>query len=178
MSIQIKVKDPIDAIIHLKARKTLDGNVLILDHPDMDIVVSPAAQKILALSKEYYDDNVYASQSRLFEFLAKKGVVDPASIHGSNVFGSLEGTILENAKPEETDSFQVAIYSIAKFLIKEAPFFRGMKNYELEFEKSLLDPDEEHSTELGKVPHDKRKGSTTQYAGYNAAYGLYGIYEE
>ena len=43
--ITISVDKP-DAIVHLKARKTIAGDVIIYDHPDIDIVVSPRENKI------------------------------------------------------------------------------------------------------------------------------------
>lgn len=177
MSVKITVKPEIDAVVELKARRSLDGDIMIFDHPEMDIVVSGKKNKILALSKEQYSDHVYATQSRFFEFLSKKGVIDTSTIRGGNIYGSLEGVLLESADPEGADSVQSAIYSIAKFFHKEAPYYQSVQRYEMEIEEELLEPDDEHSTELGKVPHEKRKGSNADYAGYNASYGLYGLYE-
>ena len=85
--------------------------------------------------------------------------------------------LLESVNPEESDSVQSAIYSIAKFFHEEAPYYQSVQRYEMEIEQDLLEPDDEDSTELGKVPHERRKGSNADYAGYNAAYGLYGINE-
>ena len=176
MSIKVTVKNPIDAIIYLKANKTLDGNILILDHPDIDIMVSPSKKKILALSKYQYGDHIYATESRLFDFLTKKGIVEYSSVRGGNIYGSLEGVLLESTEPETISSVQMALYSITKFLLQEKPHYHAIKQYEIEFEKSLLDPDEADSTELGEIPHEKRQGSLNQYAGVNTAYGLYGTY--
>ena len=177
MSINITVEPAIDAVVELKARKSLDGDIMIFDHPEIDIVVSGKKNKILALSKEQYGDHVYATQSRFIEFLSKKGVIDTASIRGGNVYGSLEGMLLESVSPEESDPVQSAIYSIAKFFHEEAPYYQSVQRYEMELEQELLEPDDEDSTELGEVPHEKRKGNNADYAGYNAAYGLYGMYE-
>jgi hypothetical protein len=178
MTIQVQIENPVDARIRLKARKTLDGNILILDHPEIDIVLSPKNKKVFALSKHQYGDHVYATQSRFFDHLSKKGVVDPSSVHGGNVFGSLEGVILESVEPQKVDPIQMTLYSVAGFLMNEAPHFDAVKRYEMDFEKELLEPDAADSTTLGQVPHKKRKGTMTQYAGINTAYGLYGMYEE
>jgi hypothetical protein len=178
MSIEVTIENPIDARVKLKARKTLDGNILILDHPDIDIVISPKKKKVLALAKNQYNDHVYATQSRLFEYLRRRGVVDPASVHGGNVYGSLEGAILESIEPHAADSVQMTLYSIVHFLIEEKPHYDALKKYEFDFEKNLLDPSEKDSTELGDVPHNKRKGSVTQYSGVNTAYGIYGTMGE
>ena len=178
MSIKVTVENPIDARVRLKARKTLDGNILILDHPEINIVLSPKNMKVLALSKKQYGDHVYATQSRLFDHLSRKGVVDPGSIHGGNVYGSLEGVILESTDPNRADSIQLTLYSVANFLIEEKPHYDAVKKYETSFDDELLDPSDADSTELGEVPHKKRQGTMTQYAGINTAYGLYGMYQE
>jgi hypothetical protein len=178
MTIQVQIENPVDARIRLKARKTLDGNILILDHPEIDIVLSPKNKKVFALSKNHYGDQVYATQSRLFDHLSRKGVIDPSSVHGGNVFGSLEGVILESTDPQKVDPIQMTLYSVVGFLMNEAPHFDAVKRYEIDFEKELLEPDAADSTTLGQVPHKKRKGTMTQYAGINTAYGLYGMYEE
>ena len=177
MSINVTVEPAVNAVVELKARKSLDGDIMIFDHPEIDIVVSSNKGKVLALAKEQYGDHIYATQSRFFDFLSKKGIIDLATIRGGNVYGSLEGTLLESVDVEDVSAVQSAIYSIAKFFHEEAPYYQSVQRYEMEIEKELLEPDDEHSTELGEVPHEKRKGSNSDYAGYNAAYGLYGIYE-
>ena len=114
MAITLTLTKP-QAKVHLKARKTMSGDVMIFDHPDFNVVVSPSANKVVALAKEQYGAHIYASQSRLFDYLAKRGVVDPSSVHGGNIFGSLEGLLLEveEAQREDVNSTQVAIYSVA-----------------------------------------------------------------
>ena len=109
------------------------------------------------------------------EFLSKNGVIDPASIHSGNVFGSLEGKMLESMQPNRADSLQMTLYVVTKFLIQERPHYNAVVDYENKFEKELLDPDP--STPLGKVPHEPRKGTSPQYAGYNASFGMFGMYE-
>jgi hypothetical protein len=179
ISFKLEIDKP-DAIVHLKARKTIAGDVMIYDHPDIDIVVSPKHNKVFALSKKEFGDHVYATQSRLFEFLSKKGVIDPALIRGGNVFGSLEAPVLvaEENQKEKVDPLQIAIYSIAKFLQIEAPAVKGYKEYERDFDKILTEPDEEETTDLGKIPHEPRQGTNNTYPGSTAAYGLVGFHYE
>jgi hypothetical protein len=43
------------------------------DHRDIDIVIMPAKNKILALAKKLKSGVVYGAQNRIFEFLAGKG---------------------------------------------------------------------------------------------------------
>jgi len=177
--ITISVDKP-DAIVHLKARKTIAGDVIIYDHPDIDIIVSPRENKIFALTKKHYGDHVYATQSRLFDYLSKKGVTDASKIRGGNIFGSLEGPVLvaEEAQKNKVDPLHIAIYSIAKFLHEEAPAVKGYKEYEAEFDKELTAPDDEETTALGKIPHEPRQGVSNTYPGSTGAYGLVGHYYE
>ncbi|HIL26191.1 MAG TPA: hypothetical protein EYG21_02180 [Nitrospinaceae bacterium] len=175
----IKIKlDKLDAIVHLKARKTMAGDVLIYDHPDIDVMISPSSNKVTTIPKEQYGDHLYATQSRLFDYLGKNGAIDPATVQGGNIFGSLEGDILtiEESQLETVNGPQVALYAIAEFFQKEAPLYRGYKEYEDEFDKSLVDPSEDETTRLGKVPHEPRQGANNTYPGSQAAYGLVGHY--
>lgn len=56
----------------LKIRKTLDGNYVVSDHTDIEIVISPNQNKVIAFAKDAYDDYVYETQDKLFKFLVKK----------------------------------------------------------------------------------------------------------
>ena len=79
MPISLKIIEgdaPKIVTLELKARKTLDGNIMIFDHHDMDIVLMPEKSKIVTFAKNDFSDMVYAAQDRLFEFLKRKGVVD------------------------------------------------------------------------------------------------------
>ena len=156
MTISLKLE--LDPRINLKARRTIDGNILILDHEDMDIVLMPKEKKVLALAKDAMTDKVYNSQDRLYKFLSKKGVINISSIQGGNVYGSLEAQLLESSD-DNINSIEVLLYSIGKFITEERPYFQS----ELEREQNeidlLTDPDAEDSTELGEVPQEERKGS-------------------
>ena len=55
--------------ILLNAKKTIDGNIIISDHPDMNIMIVPSKNKIVAMPKEQIDDELYDTQKRLFNFL-------------------------------------------------------------------------------------------------------------
>ena len=46
--------------LDLKARRTLDGNILIFDHKDIDIVLMPSKRKIIAF--ESIKMNIYYYQ--------------------------------------------------------------------------------------------------------------------
>ena len=42
----------VDEFVKLKAKRTLDGNILIVDHEDIDIVLMPESLKCVAFAKE------------------------------------------------------------------------------------------------------------------------------
>jgi len=142
--------------VRLDIRKALGGDLIISDHPDIDIVIMPEKNKILALPKKLKSEVVYGAQSRLFEFLQVRGIVDPASVQGGNVFASLEGTI--PAAPE-MPAIKIAIINIAKWLEQEEPALEFVEEYEQEVNDDYTDPDKEYSTELGQVPQAAEKGS-------------------
>lgn len=150
--------------LELNARSTLDGNLAIFDHHDIDIVVMPKESKILTMAKEQMSDEVYDTQSRLFEFLVKKGVVLPDSVQGGNVYGSLEGKY-PPVNEQGIDTFQATVLGISKFIDKEKPFFEWQKQVEVEKNNSLLEPTEDESTELGEVPQRQVQGSISKHLG-------------
>jgi hypothetical protein len=121
------------------------------------------------MAKDDFSDQVYETQDRFFKFLTKKGVVDFASVHGGNVYGSMQADILES-KIDGIDSTQMTVFSIEKFLLAERPYFMISKAYQKAEEDRLTLPDPEESTELGEVPHESEKGSI----GTAQAYGMGG----
>tara|TARA_R100000234_G_scaffold52342_1_gene31425 strand:- start:212 stop:781 length:570 start_codon:yes stop_codon:yes gene_type:complete len=142
--------------VRLDIRKTLSGDLLISDHPDIDIVVMPTASKILTLSKALNSGVVYGAQSRLFDFLQSRGVVDPSSIQGGNVYSSLEALI-----PSDSDlpAIKIAILNIAKWIESEQPSLDFLDHYEDVVDDNIVDPSKEYSTELGQVSQAAQKGS-------------------
>lgn len=150
--------------LELNARSTLDGNLAIFDHHDIDIVIMPKESKILTMAKEQMSDEVYDTQNRLFEFLVKKGVVLPDSVQGGNVYGSLEAKFPPTSE-QGIDTFQATILSVSKFIDQERPFFEWQKQVEKEKEADLLSPDDESSTDLGEVPHQETQGTISKHLG-------------
>ena len=179
MAIKIYIKDPekkervFQATVHLQARKTLDGNLMILDHADMDIVMMPSQAKVVTFAKNNFMDLAYNAQDRLFKFLGRKGVILPESVRGGNVYGSVEAKYPESSK--YADSFQSTLFMISKFIDEERPYMEAIEAYDDLGDERLLEPDEDSSTELGKVPHEETKGThVPSYPGY--FYGLSGVY--
>ncbi len=168
---------PTQATVHLKMRKTLDGSFVISDHPEIDVVIMPHMLKIVSFPKEEMGDHIYATQSRLFEFLSKKGVITFDSVQGGNLYGTLEANV-QPPENMEVDPIEVAIYVIAKFIEEEKPFYDREEKYKDDVEDWLLEPDDEYSTDLdwAEKTHQPRKGVQNRWPGSTAAYGLTGMY--
>jgi hypothetical protein len=63
------------ASVELQIRRTLDGDLLISDHADMDIIIMKKKKKIVAFPKDIMSEVVYGAQDRLFKYLSKKGLI-------------------------------------------------------------------------------------------------------
>ena len=44
--VRIKIDKP-DAVVELKARKTMAGDIMIFDHPDLDIIILKEKKKLV-----------------------------------------------------------------------------------------------------------------------------------
>lgn len=158
-------------VFELNIREALDGNLMIYDHKDIDIVLMQEQKKIVAFAKDILTDNVYGAESRLFDFLRKKGIVAYDSIQGGNIYGSMEAKILDSKK---YNSVKAALLNIAEWFKEEKPMMDYVDSHDDLMDDALLNPDDEHATELGEVPHEEEKGSILQknlFAPY-----LYGRY--
>ena len=72
MAITIKVGEEANkklVTLEINLRKSLDGDLMIFDHGDIDIVLSTSNNKVIAFPKEVISDYVYGAQNRLFTFL-------------------------------------------------------------------------------------------------------------
>jgi hypothetical protein len=148
--------------IELNARKSIDGNIMIYSHPDIDIMISPTSTKVVSFPKESLNDTSYNSQKRLFDFLRNKGAIIYDSVQGGNVYGSIEAKYPEES--EEADPTQFVLLMIYKFIKKDIPdvsFVRSIKDQQI---SDLTDPSAADSTELGEVPHEEDKGSIDKNA--------------
>ena len=180
MTVQVKIGDQEDKTtfqplpddpeksvrITLNIRRALNGNLMIFDHGDIDIVIDIEKNKIVTFPKEIMSDIVYGAQDRLMDFLIKKGIIQYDSVQGGNVFGSLEGDLQPGV---ELNSSRMALINITKWIEGERPYFEFVESYEDINVERFTDPEESDSTELGEVPHDESKGSLRP--GYN--YGPY-----
>jgi hypothetical protein len=155
VKIEIVEKDRIEA--KLKLRSSINGDLMIMDHKDIDIVIKQADKKIVTFAKETLSDLVYGAESRLLEYLRSNGLIEIDSIQGGNIYGSLEGKLQEGPKVVE-----VTLMKIAEWMEEEAPMINGRTAYDDMEEEHLLSPDGEFSTELGEVPQEEEKGSITK----------------
>tara|TARA_R110002020_G_scaffold147867_2_gene323493 strand:- start:556 stop:1140 length:585 start_codon:yes stop_codon:yes gene_type:complete len=149
-------KEP-QATVSLKIRRTMDGDLVVYDHEDLDIVIAPAANKIIAFPKDSVDEETYHSQMRLFKFLVKRGITDRSTIQGGSVYNAIEANILESNK-DSVDPIEVVVQTISDFMESERPHFARKRQHEEREEERLTEPDDEESTELGEVPHADQKG--------------------
>jgi len=156
MTVSVDIlKDP---TIKLKARRTLDGKVMIFDHEDIDIVLSMESKKCVTFPKQQTSDKAYQAQDRMFDYLAKRGIVDKSSVRGGNIHGSLEAALLESKIPG-VDNMQACLYAISEYITEEKPYFRQSANFDDGRLDHLLRPEPQDSTELGDVPQSDKKGS-------------------
>lgn len=164
------------ASLELKIRKTMDGNIMIMDHIDIDVVIMPSKSKVLVVAKDNLTEDVYDSQNRLFKFLSKKGLIDYSSVRGGNVYGSMEckyiSEIFNGADPVQTITF-----GIGKFMDEERPYFMYSSKIDDEETSRVTDP--ENTTSLGDVSHSPLKGvapvdpSGGVYQGFRGSLSLF-----
>ena len=153
--IKIHVGGP-QATVELHARKTLDGNLLIMDHDIIDIVLLPESSKVLAFPKSHSVEDAYGTQTRLFDFLSDKGIIERDSVQGGNIFSSLEAVIPES---KSANGLQAAVYIISEFITAEADTLKRAEEYEKNLEDYFTEPTDLDSTELGEIPQRAEKGA-------------------
>ena len=144
--------------LELDLRKSMSGDLMIFDHADVDIVLSPSKNKVIVFPKEGITDLVYGAQNRLFSFLRKRGLVIPESIQAGSFFGSIEGMMEQSADQEATTPKMILI-NISNFIDEERPYFENVEAIVSMTDDELIHPDKEDSTELGEVPQQTSQGS-------------------
>ena len=110
--------------LEMDLRKAANGDLMIFDHGDIDIVLSPTTNKVVAFPKETMSDMVYGAQNRLMTQLFKKGILVPESIQAGSYFGALEATIQESANPD-INGPKLALINISQFIEEERPYFEN-----------------------------------------------------
>ena len=161
MAVTIRVgKDDQKETIRLEMdiRKSINGDLLIFDHGDIDIVLSTTSNKVTAFPKEAMNDLVYGAQNRLFAFLRKRGIIVAESIQAGAFCGAMEGTLQKPFK-EGIESAKLALVNLSSFIEDERPYFESLEAIVAADDNALIHPDKEHSTELGEVPQSTNQGS-------------------
>jgi len=154
--------------IKLNARKTMDGNIIIYDHPTIDIVIVPSKNKIISMPKKNYYHDTFSAQKRYSDFLENRGAIVLGSTRGGIVYNSLESYYPVNA---DLDVLQVILLLTKKFLEQELEQYRPEEEYQEEVEEMYVNPDDADSTEYGEVPQARKKGSIDpNYKPYNLLY--------
>jgi len=171
--IRIEIVDPnVDKLIfNIQARRALNGDIMIFDHKDIDIVVMDEQKKIVAFAKDLMSEVVYGAESRLMEHLRRVGVIQYDSIQGGNVYGSLEGKIHEST---DLDAIKVSLYQISQWMDIEKPSMKALEAHDDMFDDTLTSPDVESSTDLGEIPQGDEKGSIKKHGMFSPYY--YGRY--
>ena len=119
MAITIRIGDEANkklVTLEMDVRKSLNGDLMIFDHGDIDIVLSSAKNKVVVFPKEIMSDYVYGAQNRLFTFLRKRGILIPESIQAGSFYGSFEGTI-ETPKNEDVSGAKMALLNEHTFAV-------------------------------------------------------------
>jgi len=166
---------PIQASISLQIKKTLDGNLLILDHEYLDILIVPPQGKIVALPKPGVEKDVYDYQKELMNDLFRGGVTDAAAPKGGPVFGMVETTYPIEG---DVDTLQAVLYRINTFLEQTSHAEKNAHEYDENIEDRFTDPTAEDSTKYGEIPpyQDTPAGRALQgdatytFAGYGYYY--------
>ena len=157
----------------LVARRTMDGNIMVEDHNLIDIIIKIDDQTIVSYPKKSLTDSVYAAQDRLFEFLAKKGIISNDSILGGEIYSSLQGEYNEAADGANTT--QLVLFNIGRWLNEEKPYIQQSLHLQKKGIERLTNPDDDDSTKFGEVPHKANKGSIDpqRIRRYLSGYGYY-----
>jgi len=159
MTIKIKIGKAAErASVQRKiaVKKSLDGNLMFLTHPHINVIVKKEKNKVLVFAKESsYTDEAYAAMKRLLVYLAGVGLIAFDSIQGGNIYASLEGILVEPS--DERSMLQLVTFHIGEWLNKESSEVYD-EYYQEEVEEYLLEPDDEDSTELGEIPQEADKG--------------------
>ena len=179
MPIKIKIpsfspeeeKKPIQASVNLKISRTLGGNILINDHKYLDIVISPAENKVITMPKPYVEKDVFELQRDFMYDLFKGGVTNRMIPEGGIGFGIVETTYPAES---EVDTLQSLLYRISEYLHKVNRADDVAEEYDKHIEDRFVDPDEADSTPYGNVPpyedtpegREDRADPTYTFAGY------------
>ena len=157
ITLKVHVNDKEIKKVSLKAQRSIDGNIIIRDHPEILVFIMPKASKVVAVAKDELDEELHDTQERLFKHLVQDGVISYDSVQAGNIFMSMEGKIPEPTT--EGSKIEYVLYSLSKFFKKEMPFYADQKDFEKEEAERLLEPEPDEFTEFDPNRHEENKGS-------------------
>lgn len=157
--------------ISLNARKTLEGNIIIRDHKEADIIIAPVSKKIILLPKSTMNEDLYPVQKRFFQHLRNQGATMLGSESTGFIHNSYEALYVES---QIVDTVSVLLKFVHDFIQEEKREYNKLEKYQEEIEKELLSPTEEKSTEYGEVPHKELDGSMIKDPYYNYVASWFG----
>jgi hypothetical protein len=163
---------PTQESIGLKITKTLDGNLLIVDHQYLDILVLPTSNRVLCMPKSLVEKDVYDYQKALMSSLFKGGVTNARNPQAGIQFGVVETTYPAES---DVDTLQAVLYQISEFIVRERAQNHPAEEYDQHIEDRFVDPTEDDSTAYGEVPpyQDTPAGQQDNVPSSYAGYGYY-----
>lgn len=165
MALKVTIGEPeepkADIQFNLKARKTLAGDYIITDHPQVDVVFSPEKMKITSFTKENIDNCGYGSHDSLYKHLYRRGIIDHDTVVGGNIYASFEAPVLE-PKIQPENLVPLILMNISRWIDEDREKYDFVEHFKDLEEEDLLYPDKERSTELGEVPQASEKGSLSR----------------
>ncbi len=165
MALKVTIGEPEEAKpdiqFSLKVRKTLSGDYIITDHPQIDIVYSPEKNKITSFTKDKIDNCGYGSHDSLYDYLYKRGIINLDSVVGGNIYASFEASLLE-PKIEKENVVPLVLMNISQWIDQDREKYDFVAHFKELENDELLYPDKEDSTELGEVPQSYEKGSLSR----------------
>lgn len=163
-----EVAEP-QATVKLKARKSLDGNIIISDHQLMDVVLIPAKNKILTVPRPGFGEEVYYKQKDFYSSLSRRGVLT-GPLEGGSIYGVYEANI---ATSEDVSSVQVALLEIERYFKQEAVEEGFGEDFDDEIEDRFINPQDEDSTEHGEIEPEEDRRNTENPVKHQTAGGYY-----
>ncbi len=169
-------KEP-QATVALQLVKTLSGNIIVKDHPYLDIVIDPTKNKIIAFPKPMVERDVYPYQEELFYDLFRKGLISEPDGEATQTFGGMESDYPATSKTD-VDPLQAILFQLDKILNDVKSSELEADEYDENIEDRFTDPQEGEYTPYGKIPpyQDTPEGSqdtynpSYSYAGYGYMY--------
>ena len=160
--------------VTFEARRSLDGDLMILDHDLIDIVVSKEKSKVTTFPKKNDMMETYNVQESLLYHLSNTGIVNRSSIKSGAFYSSLEADVLQSSI-EGVSAYQSTLLEIYNFLQEEEPNMKARTAYSNDLQQFFLDPESEDTTELGEVPQKEKKGTMDHQVrpyGYQYMYSI------